>query len=146
MTSGYAFISANYQLLPPASGHDIIEDIKCLFAFLGNGINEACKAHRHGRGEEGIDVERVAVMGTSAGGLCAYLAGIHAVPKPRAVVSVYGMGGNFFVRPFDCNDSPQPPRPPSAQGLYIFFVHYGDASLFGAENRAVLSRAGIIGP
>jgi len=37
------------------------------------------------------------VAGSSAGGLCAYLAGVHARPKPKAVLSLYGMGGDFFV-------------------------------------------------
>ena len=95
MASGFAFISANYQLLPPATGHHLLEDIKHLFAFLENGINDVCIAN--GRNDR-IDVERIAVVGTSAGGLCAYLAGIHAKPKPKAILSMYGMGGDFFVR------------------------------------------------
>lgn len=95
MASGFAFISANYQLLPPATGHQLLEDIKHLFAFLENGINDVCIAN--GRNDH-IDMERIAVVGTSAGGLCAYLAGIHAKPKPKAILSMYGMGGDFFVR------------------------------------------------
>src|SRR5882724_9417918 len=31
MTAGYAFIAPDYQLLPPATGHHILEDIKDLF-------------------------------------------------------------------------------------------------------------------
>lgn len=94
IAAGFSFLSANYQLIPPATGHRILEDIKDLFSFLENGIDDVLKAH--GR-DESIDTGRIAVIGTSAGGLCAYLAGIHAKPKPRAVLSMYGMGGNFFV-------------------------------------------------
>ena len=40
----------------------------------------------------------MAVAGSSAGGLCAYLAAIHCVsPKPKGIVSMYGLGGNFLV-------------------------------------------------
>ena len=45
-----------------------------------------------------IDPDAMAVAGTSAGGLCAYLAAMHCVsPKPKGIVSMYGMGGDFFV-------------------------------------------------
>jgi acetyl esterase/lipase len=97
VAAGFAFISANYQLIPPATGHQIVEDIRHIFAFLESGIDDVVKSY--GR-DDRIDVGRIAVMGTSAGGLCAYLAGIHARPKPRAVLSMYGMGGDFFVRVF----------------------------------------------
>jgi acetyl esterase/lipase len=97
MAAGYALISVNYQLLPPATGHEILEDITDLFGFIENDINDLVKAR--GR-DDHIDSQRIAVIGTSAGGLCAYLAGIHARPKPRAIISMYGMGGDFFVRSF----------------------------------------------
>ncbi|KAF8586306.1 alpha/beta-hydrolase [Ramaria rubella] len=94
MAAGFAFISTNYRLIPPASGHQIIEDIKHLFIFLENGINNV--ASSHGRHDH-IDIEKIGVIGTSAGGLCAHLAGIHANPKPKAALTMYGMGGDFFT-------------------------------------------------
>ena len=97
MTAGFAFIAPNYQLLPPATGHEILEDIKDLFRFIESGINDSMTAY--GR-DDHIDSERIVAIGTSAGGLCAYLAGIHAKPKPRAILSMYGMGGNYFVGSF----------------------------------------------
>jgi len=94
MAAGYAFLSADYQLLPPATGHEIVEDIKLLFSFIGSEINDVIKSH--GR-YDGIDTERLSVVGSSAGGLCAYLAGIHAYPKPKSIISIYGMGGDFLT-------------------------------------------------
>ena len=45
-----------------------------------------------------IDPNAMAVAGSSAGGLCAYLAAMHCVsPKPKGIVSIYGMGGNLLV-------------------------------------------------
>ncbi|KAF8512859.1 alpha/beta-hydrolase [Hysterangium stoloniferum] len=92
MAAGYAFVTADYQLLPPATGHEIVEDIKALFSFIGNKINDVINSH--GR-YDGIDPEKLSAVGNSAGGLCAYLAGIHAYPKPKSLISIYGMGGNF---------------------------------------------------
>lgn len=91
MSLGYAFISADYQLLPPATGHDIVQDIQDLFGFLSQ---TELSGHPY---RFKINVNKIAVSGSSAGGLCAYLAATHCSPKPKAVVSMYGMGGNFFV-------------------------------------------------
>lgn len=95
MAGGYAFIAADYSLLPPATAFEILEDIKSLFSYLGIHINEELKS----RGcYDVIDVEKIIVAGSSAGGLCAYLASVHGSPKPKAILSLYGMGGDFFVR------------------------------------------------
>lgn len=77
--------------MPPASGHDILEDIHDLFRFfvedLDNHLHSHCKA----------DSSRIIVAGSSAGGFCAYMAALHAKPKPIAVLSMYGMGGDVLV-------------------------------------------------
>jgi len=89
---GYGFISTDYQLLPPATGHDIVKDIQDVFSFItGNAVVDKNMRIKG-------DPDRLAVAGSSAGGLCAYLAALHASPRPKAVLSIYGMGGNFFVR------------------------------------------------
>jgi acetyl esterase/lipase len=86
--AGLAFLSADYRLLPPSTGHDILDDVVDLFAFLARTqLLDAVQ----------IDSTRLAVAGSSAGGMCAYLAAIHANPKPLAVLSIYGFGGNVFV-------------------------------------------------
>ncbi|KAJ7643800.1 alpha/beta-hydrolase [Roridomyces roridus] len=94
VAAGFAFISAEYRLLPSATVHDIIDDIKDLFAFLAREDT----LFKTDQGVEfGVDSKRIAIAGSSAGGLCAYLAGIHAVPKPKAVLAMYAQGGNCFT-------------------------------------------------
>ncbi|KAF8965123.1 alpha/beta-hydrolase [Flammula alnicola] len=90
LSLGYVFISADYQLIPPASGHDIVTDIQDLFSFITDTefkvTDHTFKVHR----------DKIAVAGSSSGGLCAYLAAMHCSPQPAAVLSMYGMGGNFL--------------------------------------------------
>ncbi len=85
---GFAVISADYRLLAPCTGHDVLDDVVDLFAFL---------ASTRVFGTVQVDSTRLVVAGNSAGGLCAFLAAIHADPKPRAVLSMYGLGGEMFV-------------------------------------------------
>ena len=98
-----AFISADYQLLPPATAHEILADILDLFRFLEQHVNHYISQHHRIHGIQQnwplfqINVNAIAVSGSSAGGVCAYLAAIHASPKPRAVLSLYGMGGDYLV-------------------------------------------------
>ncbi|KAG7445677.1 alpha/beta-hydrolase [Guyanagaster necrorhizus] len=90
---GFAFVCADYRLIPSGSttGYEILQDIKDLFAFLPTqGFSAFGVSYQ-------IDKDAMGVAGTSSGGLCAYLAAIHACPRPRAVLSMYGMGGNFFT-------------------------------------------------
>ncbi len=97
--SGFVFISVDYRLLPPSTGHEIIEDIKDLFRFLAIDLNP-CLRERLVRTGESFQIEpkAIAVAGTSAGGLCAYLSVIHAIPRPAALLGLYAMGGDFTVR------------------------------------------------
>lgn len=87
----------DYQLLPPATGHDILSDIRDFFSYIRNP--EATFKTEVGNSESRvkIDVNAIAVAGASAGGLCAYLAAIAIDPKPKAVLSMYGMGGDFLA-------------------------------------------------
>ncbi|KAI0333674.1 alpha/beta-hydrolase [Cubamyces sp. BRFM 1775] len=98
---GVAFISVDYRIIPPATGHDILDDIKDVFNFLEQDVNRVIRelwmaSSRTGRAFQ-IDPQRLAVSGSSAGGLCAYLAAIHANPRPKAVLSLYGMGGDMLT-------------------------------------------------
>lgn len=98
------FISADYRLIPPATGHEILCDIKDIFHFIESELNRGIlddwiTAARVGRPFQ-INPHALAVSGSSAGGLCAYLAAIHASPRPKAVLSLYGMGGDMTVSSF----------------------------------------------
>lgn len=112
-SAGYVFISADYQLVPPATGREIIADIQDLLDFI---ISDKLAMEYSTSTEESmnsplppvppqansvkfkVDGRAIAVAGSSAGGLCAYLAAMHcASTKLRAVVSLYGMGGNFLA-------------------------------------------------
>ncbi|KAH7925588.1 alpha/beta-hydrolase [Leucogyrophana mollusca] len=114
---GYIFISADYRLVPPSTGHDVLEDVEDVFRFASRKLNPALdalyssqpvgsppgNAHENDGSSLGmcckcyVDPNAIAVSGTSAGGLCAYLAAAHVTPKPRAVLSLYGMGGDFLT-------------------------------------------------
>ena len=99
-TTGTALISADYRLLPPATGHEILEDVCDALAFVTNGgLNTRLSATDAGFS---VDCNAVAVAGTSSGGLCAYLAAAHGKSRdaasPKALLSMYGMGANFLVR------------------------------------------------
>lgn len=102
-SSGIAFISADYRLIPPCTGHDVLCDMTDLFTFLSTSLNTKLLSlktsynHPDNRIVFQIDPERIGVAGSSAGGLCAYLAAAHAVPRPKVVLSMYGMGGDFLV-------------------------------------------------
>jgi len=96
---GFAFLSADYQLLPPATGHDIVSDVQDLLSFLGGqGVTfPAFTAEAQRQVSCKINTDALVLAGSSAGGLCAYL-GAGAHPRPRALLSLYGMGGDFLVR------------------------------------------------
>lgn len=103
--SGCIFISVDYRLLPPSTGHDVLTDIKDLFRFLVSEFNPQLHPPNHTADNQTdehrpgfvLDINAIAVAGSSAGGLCAYLAAMHVSPRPRAVASFYGLGGNFLV-------------------------------------------------
>jgi acetyl esterase/lipase len=99
-TAGYVFISADYRLIPPATGHDIIDDIKDIFHFISQELNSKL-SETVGDGASyrfRVDPYEIAVAGSSAGGQCAYYAAMHVSPKPKAVVLMYAMGGDYLVR------------------------------------------------
>ncbi|KLO14753.1 alpha/beta-hydrolase [Schizopora paradoxa] len=89
--AGCCFVSADYRLMPPASGHDILEDIHDLFRFLSEDLDTHLGTHCK------ADPTRIIVAGSSAGSFCAYMAALHANPKPIVVLSLYGMGGNVLI-------------------------------------------------
>ncbi|TCD66610.1 hypothetical protein EIP91_001119 [Steccherinum ochraceum] len=97
--SGVIFISADYRLLPPSTGMELLEDIEDLFRFVSQDLDAKLAQYsaEFKYPSVRIDTTRIAVSGTSAGGLCAYLAALYASPRPVAMLDMYAMGGNFFT-------------------------------------------------
>jgi len=99
---GVVLLIADYRLLSPSTGHDILEDIQDLFAYVRNDLNPAL-AGADGKPKLKINVDAIGVAGTSAGGLCSYLCAIHISPKPRVLLSMYGQAGECLVRRLQSN-------------------------------------------
>jgi acetyl esterase/lipase len=91
LAAGYSVVSIDYRLAPETKLPRILEDINDAYAWLLASSKEL-----------GIAGDRVSVVGHSAGGYLALMAGVRFRPRPRAVVSFYGYGdiaGNWYSRP-----------------------------------------------
>ncbi|EAU86130.1 hypothetical protein CC1G_03341 [Coprinopsis cinerea okayama7 len=98
---GYIFISADYRLLPSSTGHEIQEDVEDLWKFIIDPdlvLNLPSSPGSDTTTPLKVDADSsIVVSGSSAGGFCAYLAAMHCKsPRPKAVLSIYGMGGEIF--------------------------------------------------
>lgn len=82
LSHGYTVISIDYRLAPESKLPEIVEDILSAYEWLQEN------------GSRLFDVapDRTAVVGHSAGGYLALLAGVRFEPKPKALVSFYGYG------------------------------------------------------
>nr|POE80944.1 non-reducing polyketide synthase andm [Quercus suber] len=92
---GYAFISADYRLAPQVGIAEIFDDVKDCISFIRTELYKHVDANV-------LDTDRLAVSGTSAGGLLALLAGLYITPKPKVVLSIYSIMdplGGFFMTP-----------------------------------------------
>lgn len=92
---GFACISADYRLAPQVSVKDILQDVKDCIAFIRNDLSSHVD---HGA----VDVSRIAVSGSSAGGYLALLAGLYVDPKPNVILPIYPITdplGTFFTNP-----------------------------------------------
>jgi acetyl esterase/lipase len=90
--SGFVVVSIDYRLAPETKLPAILEDLE-----------DACKWVRL-KGPElfGIDPNRIAVMGGSAGGYLTLAGGFRVEPRPKALVSFWGYGdiaGDWYSRP-----------------------------------------------
>lgn len=101
LTAGFNVISIDYRLAPETKLKFIIEDLRDAFKWV----------RRRGPELAGIDPDRIAVVGHSAGGYLALMSGFRVKPRPKAIVSFYGYGdiiGEWYSRP-DPFYSQQPP-------------------------------------
>lgn len=92
LQAGFTVVSIDYRLAPETKLAQIIEDLQDAYAWI----------QTQGPHLFGLDGTRVAVVGHSAGGYLALMAGICWRPRPRAIVAFYGYGdiaGTWYSRP-----------------------------------------------
>jgi acetyl esterase/lipase len=91
LQAGIAVASFDYRLAPETKLAEIITDIQDAIHWVKG----------EGRTTYGFDAERVAAMGSSAGGYLSLLTGTFE-KKPNAIVAFYGYGdilGDWYTRP-----------------------------------------------
>ncbi|KAL8290577.1 hypothetical protein RQP46_002835 [Phenoliferia psychrophenolica] len=93
LEAGIAVIMVTYTFLSPQSGLDILRDIQACFKHIGGSLNSELAKTTSVK----IDSRRLAVSGSSAGGWMSYMSGLHMNPKPKAIVSIYGMAANMLT-------------------------------------------------
>jgi acetyl esterase/lipase len=92
LEAGYTVIAADYRLAPEVKLGTVIEDLQDAYEWV----------RMKGPDLFQIDPGRIAVVGHSAGGYLALMAGFCVNPRPRAVVSFYGYGdiaAGWYARP-----------------------------------------------
>jgi len=81
LNGGFVLVSVDYRLAPETKVRDILNDVVGAYDW----ILERCEII-------GIEDDRIALVGHSAGAYLALLAAVRVSPKPKAVVSFYGYG------------------------------------------------------
>jgi acetyl esterase/lipase len=98
--AGFAVASIDYRLAPETRIEHILEDVQDALLWL----------REEGARTFGWDVNRIAVMGGSAGGYLSLMTGAFA-SRPRVIVSFYGYGdilGDWYTKPSEFYRSQQP--------------------------------------
>jgi len=92
LDEGYLVVSIDYRLAPETKLSVIIEDIEDAFRWIQKDGEELFNA----------DVDRIAVMGGSAGGYLTLTSGFRVENTPKAIVAFYGYGdliGDWYSTP-----------------------------------------------
>jgi acetyl esterase/lipase len=92
LEAGYTVITIDYRLAPETQLPGIIEDLQDAIAWVRSA----------GPRLLAVDPHRIAVVGHSAGGYLALMAGCCVEPRPQAIVSFYGYGdivGDWYSQP-----------------------------------------------
>jgi len=90
--AGYVVVSIDYRLAPETKLAAILDDVKDAFAW----------ARADGPKTFGARIDRIAVLGGSAGGYLTLTCGYLIEPRPAALVSFWGYGdiaGSWYSRP-----------------------------------------------
>jgi len=91
---GYVVVSIDYRLAPETKLPAILEDLRDAYRWM----------RVEGGKRFGIDPDRIAAGGGSAGGYLTLMTGFWLEPRPRALVSYYGYGdidGPWYSQPDD---------------------------------------------
>ena len=94
---GYALVSADYRLAPQVGVAHILEDVLDCIHYVRNDLIRESAVE-----VDTLDTSRLAIVGSSAGGYLALLAGLYALPKPKVVLAIYPITnphGEFFSNP-----------------------------------------------
>jgi len=92
VAAGYTVVSIDYRLAPETKAAGIVEDLCDAIRWV----------REDGPARFGIDSERLAVVGHSAGGYLTLMSGWCVDPPPTALVAFYGYGdvvGQWYSRP-----------------------------------------------
>jgi acetyl esterase/lipase len=92
VNEGYVFASIDYRLAPETKLPAILEDVVDAFQWIRKDLKEKLP----------VDVEKIAVLGGSAGGYLTLTTGYRVQPAPRALVSFWGYGdiaGEWYGKP-----------------------------------------------
>jgi len=92
LDAGYIVVSIDFRIAPETKLPEIVTDVEDAVRWV----------HEHGPELFNADTQRLAVIGTSAGGYLAMIMGYRAQPCPAAIVSFWGYGDpldDWFSRP-----------------------------------------------
>ncbi|MEO8127758.1 MAG: alpha/beta hydrolase [Bryobacteraceae bacterium] len=91
LQAGFVVVSIDYRLAPETKLPAIVEDVQDAYRWM-----------REKAANFGIDRDRIATAGGSAGGYLTQMTGFCLEPRPRALVSYYGYGdivGPWYSEP-----------------------------------------------
>ncbi|KAK2771989.1 carboxylesterase 3 [Colletotrichum kahawae] len=87
---GAVIVSPDYRLLPEAKGVDILQDLNNFWSWLGGGGVEHSLASV-GLSNIKLDLDRLLVVGESAGGYLALQSVLHGFASPGGMILAYPM-------------------------------------------------------